>query len=122
MSDAQAELDAETRVEASQAYNILAELENEGKITNERAEQYKQKFYVLHEACIKEMQNERKLSEKVSHYKKALSNETLRLEKAEQQKTDHDYKIRTLEEKQEEVKKQTSEIDDRLNLLAQEIV
>ena len=29
----------------------------------------------------------------------ALSNETLRLEKAEQQKTDHEYKLRTLVEK-----------------------
>ena len=66
----QAELDEETRVEASQAYNILAELEQEGKITTEKAELYKQKFYVLHDACIKEMQNERKLSEKVSQYKK----------------------------------------------------
>ena len=66
MVDVQAELEDETRVEASQAYNILDELEQEGKITHEKAEAYKQKFYILHEACIKEMQNERKLSEKVS--------------------------------------------------------
>jgi len=55
MVDHQAELDEETRVEASQAYNILADLEQEGLITTEKAELYKQKFYVLHDACIKEM-------------------------------------------------------------------
>ena len=62
----QAEFEEETRVEASQAYNILVQLEEENKITPEKAELYKQKFYVLHEACIKNMQNERKLSEKIS--------------------------------------------------------
>lgn len=36
-----AELEEETRVEASQAYNILAELEQENKITPEKAELYK---------------------------------------------------------------------------------
>ena len=51
----QNELDEETRVEASQAYNILSELEQDNKITPEKAELYKQKFYVLHEACIKNM-------------------------------------------------------------------
>ena len=66
----QNELDEETRVEASQAYNILSELEQDNKITPEKAELYKQKFYVLHEACIKNMQNERKLSEKISQLKK----------------------------------------------------
>lgn len=71
MVDAQqAEYEEETKVEASQAYNILAELEQEGLITHEKAELYKKKFYTLHDACIKEMQNERKLSEKVSQYKK----------------------------------------------------
>ena len=64
------EYEEETRVEASQAYNILDELEQEGKITTEKARLYKQKFYVLHEACIKNMQNERKLSEKISQLKK----------------------------------------------------
>ena len=58
MVDHHAELEEETRVEASQAYNILAELEQENKITPEKAELYKQKFYILHEACIKNMQNE----------------------------------------------------------------
>ena len=62
----QAVFEEETRVEASQAYNILVQLEEENKITPEKAELYKQKFYVLHEACIKNMQNERKLSEKIS--------------------------------------------------------
>ena len=66
----QAELDEETRVEASQAYNILVSLQEDGKITSEKAELFKQKFYVLHEACIKNMQNERKLSEKISQLKK----------------------------------------------------
>ena len=66
----QQELEEETRVEASQAYNILVNLQEEGKITPEKAELYKQKFYVLHEACIKNMQNERKLSEKISQLKK----------------------------------------------------
>ena len=42
-------------MEASQAYNILAELEEQGKIAPEKAELYKQKFYILHEACIKNM-------------------------------------------------------------------
>ena len=51
----QAELDEETRVEASQAYNILHTLQEDGKITPEKAELFKQKFYVLHEACIKNM-------------------------------------------------------------------
>lgn len=76
---------------------------------------------MLHEACIKNMQNERKLSEKISQLKKSLSNETLRLEKAEQQKTDHEYKLRTLEEKLEAVKKDTIDVDERINLLSTEM-
>jgi len=68
------------------------------------------------------MQNERKLSEKISQLKKALSNETLRLEKAEQQKTDHEYKLKTLVEKQTAVKNDTNDVDERNNLLATEIV
>ena len=71
----QAELEEETRVEASQAYNILVELEQEGKITSEKAEMYKQKFFVLHKACIKNMENERKLSEKISQLKKVRKRE-----------------------------------------------
>lgn len=67
------------------------------------------------------MQNERKLSEKISQLKKSLSNETLRLEKAEQQKTDHEYKLRTLEEKLEAVKKDTIDVDERINLLSTEM-
>jgi len=118
----QAELEEETRVEASQAYNILVSLQEDGKITPEKAELYKQKFYVLHEACIKNMQNERKLSEKISQLKKALSSETLRLEKAEQQKTDHEYKLRMMEEKLEAVKKDTSIIDERNNQLSTQAV
>ena len=46
----------------------------------------------------------------------------MRLEKAEQQKTDHDYKIKTLDEKLDAVKKETNEIDERNNLLSTEIV
>lgn len=37
----QQELEEETRVEASQAYNILVNLQEEGKITPEKAELYK---------------------------------------------------------------------------------
>ena len=65
-----AEYEEEKNVEFSQAYNILAELEQEGLITNEKAELYKSKFFTLHEACVNEMKNEHKLSEKVSQYKK----------------------------------------------------
>ena len=51
-----------------------------------------------------------------------LSNETLRLEKAEQQKTEHEYKLRTLEEKLDTVKKETNDIDERNNLLTTQIM
>lgn len=65
-----AELDEETRVEASAAYLLLDQLEEEGKLSSEKVELFKQKFYILHESCIKNMQNERKLSEKISQLKK----------------------------------------------------
>ena len=68
------------------------------------------------------MQNERKLSEKISQLKKALSNETLRLEKAEQQKTDHEYKLKTLDEKLTAVKQDATDVDERNTLLSTQIV
>ena len=68
------------------------------------------------------MQNERKLSEKISQLKKALSNETLRLEKAEQQKTDHEYKLKTLDEKLTAVKQEAGDVDERNTLLSTQIV
>ena len=57
-------------MEASQAYNILMDLEQQGKLPADKVDMYKKKFYVLHEACIKNMNNERKLSEKISQLKK----------------------------------------------------
>lgn len=46
----------------------------------------------------------------------------MRLEKAEQQKTDHEYKLRTLEEKLDAVKKETNDVDEKNNLLSTQAV
>ena len=43
------------------------------------------------------------------------------MEKAEQQKTDHDYKLHTLEEKLEAVKKDTNDVEERNNTLSAQI-
>ena len=51
-----------------------------------------------------------------------MSNETLRLEKAEQQKTDHEYKLKTLDEKLTAVKQDATDIDERNTLLSTQIV
>jgi hypothetical protein len=53
-------------VDQSEAYNILNDLESQGKITSEKAELYKQKFYQLHKACLQNMENERHLAQKIS--------------------------------------------------------
>ena len=82
---------------------------------------YSQKFYALHKACVKNMHNERKLGEKISQLKKNLSHEGLKLEKANQQKKDHEQKLKTLEERLEQVKKETNDVDERNTILQTEI-
>lgn len=72
------------REDQQAANNILTELENEGKISAEKAAEYKEKFRVLHDACMQNMKNENKLAEKMSQLKKKVSTETLNLEKVQQ--------------------------------------
>ena len=67
------------------------------------------------------MVNERKLGEKISQLKKSLSHEGLKLEKANQQKKDHEQNLKTLEERLEQVKKDTAEKEERTGILQTEI-
>ena len=51
-------------VQNSEAYSIIAELEQQNKITPQAAETYRQKFYQLHEILITNYENERLLMQK----------------------------------------------------------
>ena len=104
-----------------QAFNVLTELENEGKISAEKAAEYKEKFRVLHEACMQNMINENKLAEKMSQLKKKVSTETLNLEKVQQDQKNHEINLKQLEEKLDTAKKETNEVDERNTLLSSEI-
>merc|ERR1712166_1559559 len=70
-------------MENHEAYNILDELQKDGKIEPTNAEEAKIKFYKLHEALVENMEAEQKLMKKARALQKELSNELLKLEKTQ---------------------------------------
>jgi chromosome segregation ATPase len=72
-------------LQSSAAYQQLHELEQEGKITPEKCELYKQKFFELHRIMMKNMETETLRTKKARNLTKQLNNENLKLEKAQQQ-------------------------------------
>jgi len=68
-------------MENHEAYSILDELQKDGKIEVDNADEAKEKFYKLHEALVINMENEHVLMKKARQLQKELSNELLKLEK-----------------------------------------
>jgi len=66
-----------------EAYHIIDELAKDGKIEPRNAEEAKEKFYSLHQALVKNMENEQALMRKARALQKDLSNELLKLEKTQ---------------------------------------
>lgn len=60
---------------------------------------------------MQNMQTETMLTKKARNLTKQLNNENLKLEKAQQQQKEHEYKLKALEERLESVKKETAEVD-----------
>jgi hypothetical protein len=72
-------------MENHEAYNIIDDLVKDNKMEPKNAEEAKEKFYKLHEALVKNMENEQVLMKKARALQKELSNELLKLEKTQQQ-------------------------------------
>ena len=83
-------------MENHEAYNILDELQKDGKIEPTNAEEAKVKFYKLHEALVENMEAEQKLMKKARALQKELSNELLKLEKTQQQQAENEALLKEL--------------------------
>lgn len=109
------------QMENHEAYNILDELQKEGKIEPSNAEEAKLKFYKLHEALVENMEAEQKLMKKARALQKELSNELLKLEKTQQQQAENEALLKELSNQVVEVKKELESINDRKEVLKSEI-
>ena len=67
------------------------------------------------------MGNDIELTKKARKLQKQLNSEALKLEKAQQQQKEHEYRIKGLEERLDVVKKETNEVEERCQLLQQQI-
>lgn len=90
-------------------------------VSPHRAAIYKDKFYQLHQTLYKNMGNDIELTKKARKLQKQLNSEALKLEKAQQQQKEHEYRIKGLEERLDVVKKETNEVEERCQLLQQQI-
>ena len=78
------------------------------------AEEAKEKFYSLHQALVKNMENEQALMRKARALQKDLSNELLKLEKTQQQQAENDALLKELNNQVIEVKKEIENINERI--------
>lgn len=69
----------------------------------------------------KNMGNDVELAKKARKLQKQLNSEALKLEKAQQTQKEHDYRIKGLEERLDSVKKETNDVEERCQLLQQQI-
>lgn len=86
-------------LELSQGFKILNELESEGKITLEKCDLLKQRFYKMHKIMTDNQAKETQLQQRTKKIALELSSEVLKLEKAQQQQKEHEYKLKALQEK-----------------------
>jgi chromosome segregation ATPase len=99
-------------LELSQGFKILNELESEGKITLEKCDLLKQRFYKMHKIMTDNQAKETQLQQRTKKIALELSSEVLKLEKAQQQQKEHEYKLKALEEKLDIAKKDTAQVDE----------
>ena len=99
-------------LEVLQGFKILNELESEGKITLEKCDLLKQRFYKMHKIMTDNQAKETMLQKKTKEIALDLSSEVLKYEKAQTALKEHEYKLRALEEKLEHAKKDTALVDD----------
>jgi hypothetical protein len=95
------------------AYGIVDELEKDGKMDKDGAEEAKQKFYRLHEALVKNMENEQILMKKARSLNKELSLQMLQLEKTQGQQAENEALLKELNNQVLEIKKEIDTINER---------
>lgn len=108
-------------LELSSGFKILNELESEGKISVEKCDLMKQRFYKMHKIMSDNQAKETQLQQKTKKIALELSSEVLKLEKAQQQQKEHDYKLKALEEKLDLAKKDTAQVDENNQMHQSEI-
>ena len=99
---------AAASLEMSTGFKVLNELEAETKISLLDCNMLKTRFYKLHKIMSDNQAKETQLQKRTKAVGLELSNENLKLEKAQQQQKDHEYKLHALKEKLDAAKKDTA--------------
>jgi hypothetical protein len=108
-------------MENHEAYSILDELQKDGKIEADNADDAKEKFYKLHEALVINMENEHVLMKKARQLQKELGNEMLKLEKTQQQQAENEAMLKELNNQVVQVRKEQEDCaEKRYQLLSEE--